>query len=141
MLCKIVLDTNILLVSISPRSPYRWIFDAFLEEKFILFVTTDILLEYEEVINKHMGKKVSDTILQIIENAVNVQLITRYFKWNLIKTDPDDNKFSDCAIASNSHFIVTHDKHFNVLKNIEFPKLNVIDINGFHNALKTCKNN
>lgn len=55
---KIVLDTNVLLVSISPRSPYRWVFDAFIDEKFTLFVTTDILLEYEEIISKHMGKKI-----------------------------------------------------------------------------------
>ena len=133
---KIVLDTNVLLVSISPRSPYRWIFDAFIDEKFTLFVTTDILLEYEEIISKHMGKKISDTILQIVENAVNVQLITHYFRWNLIKNDPDDNKFTDCAIASNSHFIVTNDKHFNVLKTIKFPKMNVINIHEFYNVLK-----
>jgi len=59
---NIVLDTNILLVAISPRSPYHWIFDAFINEKFNLCVTTDILLEYEEIISKHMGKKLADTI-------------------------------------------------------------------------------
>jgi len=133
---KIVIDTNVLLVSISENSKYRWLFDKFINEEFVLCVTTDILLEYEEIIKKHTTKKIADIVLQIIENAVNVEFITRYYKWELIKTDPDDNKFVDCAIASNAEFILTHDKHFNVLKNINFPKLNIIDIHTFNDFLK-----
>ena len=135
---NIVLDTNVLLVSISPRSPYRWVFDAFIDEQFTLCVTTEILYEYEEIISKHMGKKVADTVLQIIENAVNAQLITSYFKWKLISADPDDNKFTDCAVTANAHFIVTEDKHFNILKTINFPKLQVIGINEFQDVLRVC---
>ncbi len=126
---RIVLDTNVLLVSISPRSKYRWIFDYFIAEKFTLCVTTDILMEYEEIISQHMGNQASSTFMQIIENAVNVALITRYYKWNIIENDPDDNKFVDCAIAANANYIVTHDKHFNILKNIDFPKIEIIDAN------------
>lgn len=125
---KLVLDTNVLLVSISPRSDYHWIFQSFIAEDFQLCVTTDILAEYEEIIEQHMGHEVADTILQIIENAVNVELVTRYYKWNLISEDPDDNKFVDCAVASNATFIVTHDRHFNVLKKVDFPKVEVIDV-------------
>lgn len=74
-----------------------------------------------------MGHELASTILQIIENAPNVVFITRYFSWNLIKTDPDDNKFVDCAIAGNANYVVSHDKHFKVLETIDFPKVNVID--------------
>ena len=125
---KVVLDTNILLVSISPRSPYYWVFQKFIAEEFTLCVTTDILQEYEEIIGNHMGKEVANTVLQIIENSSNVEFITKYFRWNLINVDPDDNKFVDCAISSNAKYIVTQDKHFNVLKKIDFPKVEVIDI-------------
>ena len=136
MALNVVLDTNVLLVSVSPLSPYRWVFNALINEDYNLCVTTDILFEYEEIINRHMGKKVADAILQIIENAVNVKLITRYYKWGLINADPDDNKFSDCAVAANAHFIVTQDKHFNVLKSLDFPKINVINIKEFKKVLK-----
>ncbi|MBC8180569.1 PIN domain-containing protein [candidate division KSB1 bacterium] len=51
-------------------------------------------------------------------------------------TDEDDNKFVDCAISSNADFIVTNDRHFNILKNIEFPKVNVINVDDFLNKLK-----
>ncbi|WP_366145465.1 PIN domain-containing protein [Methylovulum sp.] len=42
--------------------------------------------------------------------------------------DKDDNKFVDCAVAGNADFLVSNDRHFNVLKTIEFPKLQVFTI-------------
>lgn len=45
---KIVLDTNILLVSFSSKSPLNWIWKSLLQNRFTLCATTDILLEYEE---------------------------------------------------------------------------------------------
>lgn len=132
---KIVIDTNILLVSISPTSKFRWIFDNFLTENYTLCVTTDILMEYEEILGNHMSAELAATILQIIENAPNVEFITRYFEWKLIAADEDDNKFVDCAVAANAKFLVTHDKHFKVLKKIEFPKVEVIDAETFKVAL------
>jgi len=128
---KVVLDTNILFVSISPRSTYHWVFQKFINEEFILCVTTDILQEYEEIIGNHMGQEVANTVLQLIENSINVEYITKYFRWNLINVDPDDNKFVDCAISSNAKFIVTNDKHFNVIKKVDFPKIEVVDIDKF----------
>ena len=54
---KVVLDTNVLLVSISRKSPFNWIFQKLIDGAFKLCVTTDILLEYEEIIAQHMGKQ------------------------------------------------------------------------------------
>jgi predicted nucleic acid-binding protein len=47
----------------------------------------------------------------------------------------DDNKFVDCAIAGNADYLVSNDKHFNCLKNIEFPKLNLLNIDEFMDLL------
>ncbi len=60
---KVVLDTNILMVSVSIKSKYYWVFEAFLKKEYDLCVTTDILMEYEEIIAIHMGKEVAYTIL------------------------------------------------------------------------------
>ena len=123
---NIVLDTNVLLVSISSKSRYRNILEAFTSEKINLCVTTDILFEYEEIIKLHMGQEITETVLQLIENATNVKWVTKYYKWELIKVDKDDNKFVDYAIASNAKYLVSDDKHFQVLKGINFPKVEVI---------------
>ena len=53
----------------------------------------------------------------------------------LLLGDMDDNKFVDCAIATNANFIVTHDKDFNILKSIPFPIIPVIDTNEFKKLL------
>ena len=52
---RVVIDTNILLVSISKHSEFRWVFDGFLNEAFTLCVTTEIMAEYEEILERIMG--------------------------------------------------------------------------------------
>ena len=54
-----------------------------------------------------------------------------HYTFALIEADKDDNKFVDCAIAANAKCIVTEDKHFKVLENIPFPKVEVIGIEDF----------
>jgi predicted nucleic acid-binding protein len=49
--------------------------------------------------------------------------------------DPDDNKFSDCAIAAGANYLVTEDKHFDVLKEIGFPQINVVSLDEFRHIL------
>ncbi|MEM6264687.1 MAG: putative toxin-antitoxin system toxin component, PIN family [Bacteroidota bacterium] len=136
---KIILDTNILLVSVSKKSRYYWIFEAFLRKEYELCVTTDILIEYEEVITEHMGREVANTVLQIIEKSSNVNLVTNYFKWKLIDNDPDDDKFADCAVSGNASYIVSHDGDFKVLRQIDFPMVKVIDIDRFKEILTDRK--
>ena len=38
------------------------------------------------------------------------------FRFRTITTDPDDNKFVDCAIAVDADFILTSDRHFEALR-------------------------
>lgn len=134
---RVVLDTNVLLVSISPNAPNHWIIEHFINEHFILCVTTDILLEYEEVLTRHMGELVAANFMEALDNAPHVELITRYFKWGLIEADPDDNKFVDCAIAGNARFLVSEDKHFRILKQVGYPKVEVIGIEEFRKELES----
>lgn len=119
---RVVIDTNILLVSVSDRSPYHLIFKSFIEGKYSIYITTEILDEYAEILSEYSSQFLAKNTLEVIENSINTIFIIRYFAFGLIKIDPDDNKFADCAIASNANFIVTNDRHFNVLKEIPFPK-------------------
>lgn len=82
-----------------------------------------------------MGERAAKFAMELIENAPNVLLITKYFKWNLIEADADDNKFVDCAISCDAKFIVSNDKHFNILGTIPFPKVEVIKADTFKKLL------
>jgi putative PIN family toxin of toxin-antitoxin system len=128
---KVVLDTNILLVILSRHSKYHEVLDYFAEGQFTWCVTTEILAEYVEIIERYLGKSYMEYFMEIIEQAENIEYVTTYYRWTLIKNDPDDDKFVDCAIACNAKYIVTHDKHFNVLRNTPFPKVDIVDIQAF----------
>jgi predicted nucleic acid-binding protein len=64
-------------------------------------------------------------------NLDNLDKVEVYFEWKLIDKDPDDNKYVDAAIAGAADFIVSNDQHFKILKSVNFPKLNVINIDEF----------
>jgi putative PIN family toxin of toxin-antitoxin system len=132
---KIVLDTNCLLPAIFCNSPYYWVWDAFCEGRFVLCFSTDMYHEYEELLTQFYSPQISKSVIQTIMNADNIEHITPYFKWNLIATDPDDNKFVDCALNAGADYIVTNDLHFNVLKALDFPSIKVINIDTFKNIL------
>jgi uncharacterized protein len=129
---RYVLDTNVLIASISERSPHHWIWISLTQTKeFYICVTTEILEEYEEIIQRFYGVNAANFVMETIANLSNVVYISHYFRWNLIVTDPDDNKFVDCAVAAQAKFIVSEDKHFNVLKNDPNPLIIAIKIDEF----------
>ena len=53
-----------------------------------------------------------------------------------IEADPDDDKFVDCAVACNAKFVVTDDNHFDVLKKMDFPKIDVIGLDEIIQQIK-----
>ena len=128
---KVVIDTNVLWVSVSKRSASHWIFQALLNSKITLCFTTDILDEYAKIMSLKLGFEASESVLGILDNLPNVKLITRYYRWLSIKADPDDDKFMDCAVAADAVCIITEDRHFKVLKKLKFPKVTTMTIQEF----------
>ena len=123
-------------MSISSRSVYHKIWQSFLAGDFMLCISNEILEEYAEVIARNISVDAARYVIYTIMERANVRQIVPSYRWNLIETDPDDNKFVDCAIAANAKFIVTEDRHFNVLKDIAFPSVPVINIDEFLNELE-----
>ena len=134
---RIVLDTNIILSAFSSHSPYRNVLDQLFERKYDLYLTHDILLEYEEKLKEIFHPEVAELFIGAIELQPNVYKIQSYFHFELISQDPDDNKFVDCAVAASAHYLVTNDKHFNVLKKLEFPSINLINMKEFITVLNS----
>ncbi len=127
----IVLDTNCLLMSLPKRSPYRYVWDAFLRNEYTLCVSNEILEEYFEIIAQKTTHTIAKNVLSTIMEQSNKQLIDPYFKFGLIHKDWDDNKFVDCAIVANAEYIVSEDSHFRILETIPFPKVKVIGLDDF----------
>jgi uncharacterized protein len=136
---KVVIDTNVLLMSIPKISKYRPIFDGLIKSKYGLAISEDIFQEYVEITGRKTTGQIAQNLGELLTQLENVEKTEVYFKWNLITSDPDDNKFVDCAISANAQFIVSNDNHFKVLKDIEFPSVDVVDADEFLEELKKLK--
>lgn len=117
---RIVLDTNSLIQSIPSHSPYRKIWESVCDGTNVLCVSTSILEEYEEILIQHANEKVAHYIIDRIVSSPYTQFISPYFDFNLITSDPDDNKFVDCAITAGARYIVTEDHHYDVINGKNF---------------------
>lgn len=132
---KVVLDTNVVLRAVSRKSRFAVLFDELLDQSYTLSISTEILLEYEEKIQSFYGEETAQDFLNFLVMLPNVEKVEPFFQLRLIESDIDDNKFVDCAFASNAHYVVTDDKHFNILKTIDFPKIPVISAEEFRDLL------
>lgn len=80
-------------------------------------------------------KAIIDTNCLLLSIPPNVTFAEPFYKWNLIEKDPDDNKFADLAISANVNYLVTEDRHFNVLKTLPFPTVKVVNLKQFKSVL------
>ena len=132
MMEHIVLDTNCLISSLKRDSIYYPIWRDFIQGKYCLCFTDEILDEYEEIITQLThSEEIARNVISAILNRSNTLHVEVYYHFGLITSDPDDNKFVDCAIKAQAKCIVTEDKHFNELKSISFPKVDIIGIMDF----------
>ncbi len=128
---NVVLDTNVVLVAVSERSPFHWIISQLEMGNYHLCLTTDILVEYNEIIGRHMGPEVADLALKAILQLPNLVFVNKYYFWQIVTQDPDDNKFLECAIACNANYIVSEDKHLRGIPTDDFLKVEVVSIADF----------
>ncbi len=136
---RIVLDTNILLACIGRKSPYNLIFEKIIKNEIRLCISNSILEEYEEILERRTSHEVAINVIKMLLKLENVLRFDPRYNWDLIINDPDDDKFVDCYVASSSDFLVTNDKHFNLLKNLPYPPVNVISVIDFMNILSSEK--
>lgn len=128
---KIVLDSNALIQILGARSRFNILWQRFIERRFTLCVSNEIMHEYEEMLNQKSSPLACDMFMKMMALAPNVLHKEPSYTYNLITADPDDNKFVDCAIAANALYIVTDDQHFKVLQQIPFPHVDICTLELF----------
>ena len=104
---RVVIDTNVFVESISRTSPYHSLFTNLTKGNFLICISNSILLEYEEVLYSLHRQENADRLMDFLNVSPFVIPVSPNKYYNLIVADPDDNKFTDCAIAANADFIIT----------------------------------
>ena len=117
----VVMDTNSVLQAMPRHNPARPLMTAWFTGRLVWAVSTEILLEYEEIITQRSGRTrwaEFATMLDMVGelHPSRLPMISPAFRFQLITADPDDNKFADCAIAAEADFIITGDHHFDALR-------------------------
>lgn len=136
---RVILDTNILVSTISSKSSTRWLFDEILDGVISLILSNEIVFEYLEVLARKSNSQIAKNIINALLYLPNTELTSIYYYWNLIENDPDDNKFVDAYLISNPDFLISNDKHFNILKSLNFPKVNIISFQEFEQIFRKNK--
>ncbi|MFQ6072670.1 MAG: putative toxin-antitoxin system toxin component, PIN family [Methanosarcinales archaeon] len=115
---RVVLDTNIKVSAIGWKGNPRKILQLGIDGKITLLESLETLNELQEVLYRDKFDFIpSDKKLSILRILVELsEIIKPEIKLEVIKDDPDDNKFLECAIAGNANYLISGDKHLLKLK-------------------------
>lgn len=117
---RVCIDTNVLVRLFGTRSPFAEIKGALVAGMLELAVSNEILFEYEEVVTRltdgSRWRQIEGWFETLSALHGNVVRIDPQYQFHVIATDPDDNKFIDCAIAAEADFVITDDTHFAALR-------------------------
>lgn len=118
---RVCIDTNVMVRLFGSASPFRPIQAALVDGRLQLAVSTEILLEYQEVITRlssaERWRQVSQWFALLSLRHGNIVRVDPQFRFRVITSDSDDNKFVDCAIAAETDYVITDDTDFAALNN------------------------
>ena len=121
----VTFDTNVLLSATlwDGSVAQKLLFDL-IRQGIKIYSTTEILSEYQEILKRDFD--FTDAEVSVIMEKVFafVTLVSPQMKIKAVKDDPDDDVIIECALESESKYIITYDKHLLNLK--EFRGIRII---------------
>jgi putative PIN family toxin of toxin-antitoxin system len=132
---KVVIDTNIFVSSFFGGSP-RKIIDLWKKGNINLCLSNDILEEYVDVLQRVGLKeeKEIEELLSLFAKGVNIIFTTKTPTIKVVKDDPEDDKFLECAVALKAEVILTGDKALRAIE--EYMGIKILNPQQFLNAYK-----
>lgn len=109
----VTIDTNTLIAALlSKNGASHQILRLITNEKLKLALSTNVLLEYDDVTKREEILKKSKFSKEQIEDVLDLLALLAhkheiYFRLRPNLTDEKDNLFVECAFASNSEYLVT----------------------------------
>jgi putative PIN family toxin of toxin-antitoxin system len=108
---KVLIDTNVFVSSFFGGNPKK-IIDLWKNGELLICLSKSILDEYVEVLQE-MGLKNGgelEELLSLFGRGFNILFTTKTPKLKVVKKDPDDDKFIECAVALKADVIITGDR-------------------------------
>ncbi len=127
---RVVLDTNIFVSGIHWTGSSEKILRAGVEGKFELVSSLPIIEEIVRVLMSFKMPLDADDISWweslILEKSL---VVVPTEEVDIVKSDPDDNKFIEAALEAKADFIVSQDKHLLVIK--EYQRIKIVHPDDF----------
>ncbi|MDK2902184.1 MAG: uncharacterized protein PWQ93_103 [Clostridiales bacterium] len=126
---RAVIDTNVLISGlISNKSFPTKVLDFWVSDKFEPVVSSDIIKEYSTVLIRDKFSVLGSieerlSLMNMLLSFDQVILINPQQKIDIIKDDPKDNIFLECAVTGDCKLIVSGDQHL-----LKLPKYKSIEI-------------
>jgi putative PIN family toxin of toxin-antitoxin system len=113
---RVVIDTNV-MVSAYLGGRLETIIVAWIEGKFVLTVSNQIVNEYITVLSRPKFKiaraELDDFAALILSKA---EFVVPGESIRVVEADPSDNKFLEAAVTGQADYIISGDKHLRDLK-------------------------
>ncbi|MCK4400902.1 putative toxin-antitoxin system toxin component, PIN family [bacterium] len=127
---KVVIDTNVFVSAAVLKKASSVIMEMWKNDKFILLFSPDIFDEYFEVIARPKFKQEERDIRELAKLLTERAVVVEpQIQLDVVKDDPDDNKFLECAMAGKADFIISGDHHLLSIK--EYKQIKILTIAQF----------
>ncbi len=108
---RLVIDTNILISSFFGGNPKR-VIDLWKAGEITLCLSDEILEEYLRVIARlPIDPETKRGLIAILQEKKNIEWFSPDSRHTIIREDPEDDKFIDCALAAGAECIISGDAH------------------------------
>ena len=116
---RIVIDTNVIISGVFFGGFPRKILTSVVGQKITACATTEIINEYEEIVQEMIERKQGHINRAILAPLIKTMEIIEPVTHIEVYRDSDDNKFLGCAKDSHSLYIVSGDKDLLVIGEYE----------------------
>lgn len=127
---RIVIDTNVLISGVFFGGYPRKILSAVVNQRITACATTEIINEYEEIVQEMISRKQGHINRAILSPLIKAMEIIESVTHVEICRDPDDNKFLECAKDSHALYIVSGDKDLLVIG--QFGNVQIVTAKDFY---------
>ena len=137
---RAVIDTNVLISGFISRESYpAKLVDGWIEKRFEPVVSEEIIKEYREVFARDRFSALGSVeerlkLLGTLLSFEHVVLVNPQERICMVKDDPGDDIFLECAAAGECEFIISGDQHLLKLK--QYKNIKVITAKEFIELLK-----
>ena len=137
---RVVLDANVFVSALISRAgPPARVLQQWEEERFAVVISEAILQELDRVLHYprlYQKYKLSEERISRFLGLLRTQcaLVEPTIKLSVIKRDPTDDRYLECAIAGNADIIVSGDKH--LLELATYQNIQILSPAGFLAFLK-----